>query len=833
LDSGTRFAKFPATLNTRITSIDAHRKLNCMLKTYLKIAWRNATANRSYTLISLGSLVLGITLFFYIAIWVKRELSFDKKLASGGQVCRVETDLQMQDGTTSSLPGVGWPIGKVLATDYPEIKSVTYLRDWQAIVNYKGTHFFEDALYADEEFFTVFNYKLSEGNAATALKAPYSVVISPALKEKYFGKNSSALGKTLMLNDTVPYQVTGVFDDLSAPSHLKFDVIGSLNSYCAMYPEDCQQEYANGWFDVNMYNYVLLSENVSVNDAQAKIKNLVLEKAKEAVASTGFKPALKLRPIDEIYLHSGMGTGRGATGSYKTVRLFLLIGIFILVIGCLNFINLSTAKSVERAKEIGIKKVLGSNKGKLIYQFLTETALLCVFAAVVSVLLMIALLPVFNRFTGESYVNADLFSGSNIILMALIVAVLVPLAGFYPALVLSSFKPIAVLKGRFSHTMSGTVLRKGLVITQFVISVAFVMGTLIVWKQMRFMQNQQLGFDKEKILVIDMNKVPWVVRHNNAPAFKHELSRTAGVERVTTSAAVPGRTGWGSQFAWPEGMPKDAQLVVEYIPVDAEYVKAIGLQFKSGRDFMPGSAVDSSESLIINEAAVSLFGWKNAEEAIGKKLSTSGKDGRVIGVLKNYHQHGLQKKINPVVLGMASMINVVAVRYNGLAPKQLTETVQASWAKLYSGYPLNYKFMDEDFQRQYAKEEKFQDLFAIAAATSILIACMGLLGLTIYTAQKRIKEIGIRKVLGASSSGIVALLSIDFLKLVLIAVLIATPLAWFGMSRWLDDFAYRTTMSWWLFFAAGMVALAIAFITISVQAIQAALKNPVKSLRTE
>lgn len=803
-----------------------------MLKTYLKIAWRNAITNRSYTAISLGSLVLGITLFFFIAIWVKRETSYDKELSKGSTICRVETQLLLNNGSTSSLPSVGWPVGKVLASDYPEIAKLTYMRDWNPIINYKGNHYYETALYGDEQFLNVFRYPLAEGDPATALNAPFSLVISKDLQEKFFGKGVSALGKTIMISDTVPWKVTGVFADLSAPSHLKFDMVGSLNTYCAVYPEDCKEEYQSGWFDINMYNYVELSKGVSVAAAQAKVKDLVLQKASEAVERTGFKPALMLRPVEDIYLKSGMTTGKGPVGNQKTVRLFFMIGLFILVIGCLNFINLSTAKSVERAKEIGIKKVLGSNKGKLIYQFITETGLLCLAATAISVLLMMLLLPMFNRFTGTDYQTRELFSLGNSLLLLGILLVLIPLAGFYPAWVLSSFRPIAVLKGRFSHSSGGTLLRKGLVVVQFVVSVSFVMGTMVVWKQMRFMQNQELGFNKDQMMVVDMAKIPWVLRHSKLPEFKASLLSQPGVENVTATVAVPGRTGWNGQFAWPEGQPKDAQLIVEYIPVDHDYVKTIGLDLLSGRDFKLGSAVDSSESLIINEAAMKLFGWNNVQESLGKKLSTSGKDGRVIGVLKDYHQHGLQTKIQPVVLGIAPMTNVVAFRYKG-SPDRATQIVETSFKKVYSGYPLSYRFMDEDFQRQYADEKKFQELFNIAAAVSIFIACMGLLGLTIYTAQKRTREIGIRKVLGANAGGIVKLLSADFLKLVLIAVVLSTPLAWWGMDKWLSDFAYRTEMSWWLFAMAGVMAFLIAFFTIALQAVRAALANPVKSLRTE
>ena len=804
-----------------------------MLKNYIKIAWRNALSNRSYSIISLTSLVLGITLFFFIMIWAKREYNYDKSFPSAQQIYRIETNLQMPDGTKSSFSTVGWPVGKVLASEYPEIEEVTYMRDWNPIISFKGTHYYENALFGDSEFFRIFQYQLLEGNASTALNNPFSLVISKELKDKYFGNATSVIGKTLLINDTVPYQITGVFRDLSAPSHLKFDMIGSLATYESLNPEFTKEEYSSGWFDVNMYNYIKLKPSTSPQKLGAKIKNLVLEKASDLVAKTGFKSTLTLEPITKIYLYSNMATGKGTTGNIKTVRLFLLIGIFILIIACLNFINLTTAKSVERAKEIGIKKVLGSNRKKLVFQFLTETALLCLIATIISCMLMIILLPIFNSFSGEGFYFNELFSQSNILLILAIFALLIPLAGFYPAWVLSSFKPISVLKGRFSHSGSGALLRKGLVIGQFAISIAFIMGTLVIWKQMQFMVNQPLGFDKDKILIVDAEKVPWNIRSQNSGIFENTLLSQPGITDVTASAATPGRSGWIGQFAWAEGNPKQAQLIVEYIPVDENYIKTLGLKLLSGRDFMSGSKMDSSESLIINQAALKLFGWRDAESAIGKKLTTSGKEGNVIGVLKDYHQHGLQEKINPVVLGVDNQVNVFALKYNSITPGKAIKTAQTAWSKAYNGYSMEYSFMDDDFQRQYAKEEKFKSLFSIAAVISILIASMGLLGLAIYSSEKRIKEIGVRKVLGASVSGIVKMLTIDFLKLVIIGVIIALPIAWLIMNKWLEGFATRIVISWWLLLIAGLAAILIAVITVSFQAIKAAIANPIKSLRTE
>lgn len=804
-----------------------------MFRNYFKMAWRTAIRNRSFTAISLGSLVLGITLFFLISLWVKDELSFDAQFADQEQVCRVESDLLSPDGQSDKMASVGWPVGKTLKAQYPEIEYLTYLRGWYPVIKFKDARFYEDALYADEHFFSVFGYQLQEGNAATALKEPYSVIITQALKEKYFGQGS-AYGKVLMVNDTVPYKITGVFAGLPAARHLRFDMIGSLATFCSMYPKDCEREFASGWFDMNIFNYVRLDKKAGVTATTARIKNLVQVAGKEAVAQYGFKTHLSLRPVKDIYLYSGLPTtSKGAIGNIKTLQLFLAIGIFVLLIACLNFINLSTARSMERAKEIGIQKVLGNSRRKLIGQFLTEAAVLCTVAAIISILLIVTLLPLFNDFTGKAFTIASLFTPGNLLLLSGILVVLVPLAGFYPAWVLSSFKPIKVLKGSFTHTTSGILLRKSLVVMQFVISAGFIMCTLIMWQQMKYMQQQDLGFDQNNMLLVDIQKVPWRLRHEKMEVFKTALQNKTGTQRVSAASAVPGRPGWEGQFAYPEGKTDEQGLQVEYIAADADYVKTIGLTLIAGRDFLPNSQADRDEAFLINEAAIKAFGWGSPQNALGKKLSTSGKEGIIVGVVKNYHQHGLQTRINPVVLSPINSINLFALRYDQITPAQAVDNVKVAWNDVFKGYPLEYRFMDEDFQRQYSKEDKLRSFFGLAAGLSILIGCLGLLGLIIYTAHKRVREIGVRKVLGAGVGNIVALLSTDLLKLVIIAIVLAIPIAWWTMHQWLQNFAYRVQITGWVFALAAAAALLIALFTISFQALRAALVNPVKSLRSE
>ncbi len=803
-----------------------------MFRNYFKTAFRNALRNRSYTAISLFSLVIGITLFFFIAIWIKDEISYDDQFQSAGRIFRVESDLKVNDGSSSLTQNVGWPVGRHLVAAYPEIEYLSYMRDWMPMVKMNDNRFYENGLYADNNFFKIFSYQWLEGNAATALEKPYSVVITASLKKKYFGDAASVTGKVLMLNDSVPYSITGVIQD-EKKAHLQFDMIGSFETYCAINREDCEQEFAKGWFDINVYNYVKLRKDANAVTVGNKIRNIVSIEGKDAVAATGFDAKILLRPLKDIYLRSGMRTGTAAVGNYATVKLFLAIGVFILLIAGLNFINLATAKSVERAREIGIRKVMGSDRGKLIRQFLSEAGLMCMVAAMISCCLLVVLRPWFNEYTGKQFTVNDLFSAGNIAMMAIIVLVLIPLAGFYPAWILSAYQPIKVLKGRFAASASGTALRKALIVTQFTISVGFIICTIVMLKQMSFMQSQTLGFNKDNVLLVNVNKVPWTLRHNKADVFKNELKAENGIRMVTACNAVPGRSGWDGQFAYPEGLTKEQAVTVEYIPVDADYVRTMGMQLATGRDFITGSKTDEEETFLVNEAAVKSFGWSNAATAIGKQLETSGKKGTVIGVLKNYHQHGLQQNIRPVVLGIGSYISFFALRFEGVSAQQATQAVHTAWDHVFKGYPLEYKFMEDDFQRQYRKEEKLGQLFQLAAVLSVVIACMGLLGLAVYTAQKRVKEIGVRKILGAGTAGIVALLSKDFLALVAIAIVIACPLTWWVMTQWLQQFAYRTGISWWIFAFAGLLAMVIAILTICGQAVRAAVANPVHALRSE
>ena len=803
-----------------------------MFKNYIKIAWRHALKNKTNTFISLLSLVLGISLFFLISIWVEHEYSYDRGFADSDRVYRIESDLLLQDGTNSPVPTVGWPVGKTIVEHYPEVESLTYMRNWSPIVTIQGEKYYEDALFADENFFKVFDYEIEQGNADEALKNPNSLVITADLKRKYFG-DKNALGETIMLSDTIPYKITGVLKEITNPSHLSFDMIGSFSTICSGRPEFCADQFTQGWMNVNVYNYLKLKSSTNKTAFAEKVKDVVGIYGKEAVDRYGFEHTLFMRPLTDIYLKSGQATGRGTVGDIVSVRLFIAIGLFILILACLNFINLVTASSMVRAKEIGIKKVFGGNRKSLIIQFLFESGFMCVIACFTSLIIVIIVLPFFNQFTGKSFVILDLFTLKRLSILIGVLLILIPLAGFYPARIMSSFKPIKVLKGSFSHSYTGNSLRKALVVLQFVISITFIVSTIVIHQQMNYMKSTDLGFEKDGIIMLNATRVPWNLRHNSAEVFKNNLKAKTGITDVSASAAIPGLTGWDGQFAYPEGRTKDEGLIVEYIPVDYEYIETLGLEFAEGRNFIHNSKLDFNESFIINETAVEKFGWGNSKSAIGKKLATSGKEGKVIGVLKDYHQHGLQNQIKPIVLSLVNFIRIFAIKYENISGKDAITAITSSWKDTYQGYPFEYRFFDEVIQRQYEREEKSSHFFQLATFLSIVIACLGLLGLSIYTAKKRIKEIGVRKVTGAKVMNIVTLLSRDFLKLVLIAIVISIPIAWYAMSEWLQDFAYRVELNWWVFLLAGLSAISIAFLSVCYHSIRAANMNPVDSLRTE
>jgi putative ABC transport system permease protein len=803
-----------------------------MFYNYLKIAFRSFAKHKGYTLINLFGLATGLTLFFLIAVWVRHELTYDAAVPHRERVFRLEATVRPADGNLMNLSSVGWPVGEILKNQYPEVEKLTYVKQWAPLlVKKEGNYVSENALMADEHFFDVLGYPLAQGDAATALQKPFSLVLTQALARKYFGQ-ANPLGQVLMVNDTLPYQITGVLAELPPNNHLAFDGLISLATVCAMFPADCKYEYSEGWFDLNVYNYARLKPSVNPEAFGQKIKDLVGERAAEAVKKVGMSYTMQLRPVGDVYLHSGMSTAGGPVGSARSVYFFGGIGALILLIASFNFINLATARAVERAKEVGVRKVLGSHRQALVAQFLAEALLLCVGAGALALAAAGLALPLFNDFAGKQFSLGQLWSVGHLALLAGLVTVVAVLTGFYPALVLSGYEPVTVLKGRFSHSAKGVWLRQGLVVVQLCISLGLIISTLAVVLQVRHLQSQPLGFDKDRVVVVDLKGLPWRLANGKSGLLTDELRRQPSAQSVAASAATPGRSGWDGQMARAEGATQDQGLLVEHIPVDAHYLPTLGLQVVAGRGFVPGSQADEQVAFVINEAASRAFGWATPAEAVGKKLSVSGVDGQVIGVVKNYHQHGLQKLVNPVVMNVMAAYGSVGVRYRGDAQTALAQ-LQATWQKVFPNFTFQYYFLDQDFQRQYAKEEKLYRAFTGAAGLAIGLALLGLLGLSTYTVRQKVKEIGIRKVLGASRWQVTGLLTQGLLRLIGVALLVVAPLAYYLLDRWLADFAYRTALPWWLFAGAGGLVVALTLLTVGWQSLRAAQANPADSLRSE
>ena len=795
-----------------------------MLKNYLKTALRYFRRHKGFAAINLVGLAVGLAGCLLIGLYVQDELAYDRFHEKGDRIYRL--------GHST----VGWPYGRIVEAEYPEVEKVVYLRTHPTFsIEHGGQHFFESMLYADAGFFHLFDFPLVEGNPTTALTEPYTLILSEALAHKLFGEER-ALGRTLMLSDSLQFTVSGVAR-VPHRSHLQFDALLSFETLRVRNPDWFEAEMTNGWYDLNVVNYVLLHEGADAEALAAKVRNLPQERAGDYLSRWGVSAyQLNLEPMRHIYLRSEHGNMLGPKSTIDYVYLLSAVGLFLLLIAAVNFVNLTTARSVERAKEVGVRKVVGSNRGALIRQFLAESFLMCLLAVILAVGLAWLALPFFNELALKQYAAGDLFTLQVALALVGLAVVVGLLAGLYPALSLSAFRPIEALKGRFATGRRGGRLRQGLVVFQFAISGTLILGTLVVLSQLRYMQQQDLGFDGEQVLVLDTRQAPGKELVRRSHVLKQALAAHTAVEQVSAMWTVPGRNGWRGQMSFPEGWPEGESIGLEYVAVDYDFVETLGLKMVAGRPFDPAFAPDAKTAVIINEAAVDAARWASAEEAIGKGFTSPGSgkpDGVVIGVVEDYHHHSLQRRIGPMMFGIRPGNGLFALRIEATKAGSVVAHLKQTWTQFFAEYPFDFFFLDEDFARQYEQEQRLMRIFSIFAALTILIACLGLFGLVAFTAAQRTKEIGIRKVLGASVAHIVALLSKDFLKWVLIAFLVAVPIAYYAMSKWLENFAYRTAIGIETFLIGGALLLLVALVTVSYQAVRAALADPVQSLRYE
>jgi putative ABC transport system permease protein len=650
------------------------------------------------------------------------------------------------------------------------------------------------------------------------------VVLTESAAKKYFG-TADPLGQTLLLNGKDKATVTGIMKDIPYDSHLRVDMLFSMSTLTN------GPGWAHNWTRFGFYTYLLLQSGQNPAQLQTKFPAFV----KENFDQSQVKYQLAIEPLKKVYLYGkprGHRTGASASGSITNVYIVSVIALLVLFIACFNFINLTTAFSLQRAKEIGVRKVLGASKNQLVLQFFMDAILLCLIAFIIALLLAVLLLPLFNQLIG-TIISENIFAHFQNVLWLLLIAVIVGLlSGAYPALFLSGFKPISSLKGKFESSGKGLILRKTLVVAQFSISIFLIIATLIVYRQLDFMQNQQLGFQKDHKLVIDFQFDSRISK--NIEAIKQQLTAIPGVGMVSLSSSIPGTPNnqYKSLIENSNG-DKEERRVDAYF-IDGDFLRQYGVKVVAGRGFSKNLAPDTFKTMLINETLARSLGFTNPEEAIGKHFLQLNHEGTIIGVVKDFHFHSFQERVQPLTLRVSpGNFTNLTIDISSINTRATVNKVEAAWKNIAPGLPFIYFFADEAYNQQYIAQERFGRLFICFAMIAIVISCLGLLGLSAFNTVQRKKEIGIRKVLGASVGSITAMLSKDFVKLIIIALLVASPVSWWVMNKWLQSFAYRVSIPLWVFLFSGLAAIFIAMLTISFQSIKAAIVNPVKSLRND
>lgn len=807
--------------------------LKKMIKNYFKIAWRNLKRNKLFSLINISGLSLGIATCFIIMLYVHDELSYDTFHENAATIARVIFRADINGGKINESVTMA-PVAQTMESDFPEVQEATRLLAYGSPKMQYGDNVFKGDrfAFADPNIFRIFTLPMVEGDPETALLEPHTVVITQSTANKYFGEGN-AIGKTIVLtsDNNQPYVITGVIQDIPTNSHFHFDLFGSLKGYT--------DATSDSWMYGGFHTYLLLKPGSNLQQLEARFPQMVktymgpqiqqqMGLSLEQFTTQGNRLGFALQPLTDIHLNSYTTTEFEPGGNKAFVYIFSGVALFMLVVACINFVNLSTAGASKRAKEVGIRKVVGSGRFQLIKQFLSESILISCFSLLIAFLLAQLALPAFNHISGK-----DLAFDVNPILTFIGFGMLAGvIAGIYPAFYLSSFKPVAVLKGKPSAHVKNISLRSGLVVFQFFVSVTLIIGTIVVYQQMRYMQNRDLGFDKEQLLAIPNS----YALGNNEQVFKQQLLQDSRIASATVSWYKPvGPSDYNNALAYPQGDDKQIVNGVDY-HVDEDYIPTMGMHIVHGRNFSKNFATDSS-SIILNETAAKAMGW-TALTAIGKTVirqnSVRGENVpfHVIGVVKNFNFKSLHETISPLFMTLYPEGGLI-FKINTSDVGGLLATMEKQWNSYPTGEPFTYTFMDDLFHSTYAAEQKTSVILNIFAVLTILVACLGLFGLATYTAEQRTKEIGIRKVLGASVTQVAQMLSNDFLKLVLVASLVAFPIGWLAMNRWLENFAYRITIQWWVFAVAGLAAIAIALLTVSWHAIRAAVANPVDSLKDE
>jgi len=812
-----------------------------MITNYLKLAFRNLTKRKGYSLLNIAGLAIGIACCILIFQYVAYERSYDSFPDKADQIVRLRLD-SYQQGKLAWQSATSYPaFGPTMKKDFPEVEDYCRLYDANLLLSNeeRNIKFNEDkGYYADPSALSMFNVQLVKGNPRTALDAPNKILLSEKTAKKYFG-NDEPMGKRLMYRDpeyTTSFEVTGIFREFPANSHL---IINHLVSYSSLGSQLRQlgdtsnaTETNFGWYD--FYTYLQLKKGTDLKKFESKLPAYCDKyiNNNDWNKKNNVRNALFVIPLEDIHLYSNFNQEAEVNGNGQSVAFLFLIAFLIIGIAWINYINLATARSLERAREVGIRKVAGALRKNLVIQFMIESFMLNLVALIVAAIIVFLLTPWFNQLTGKTG-HADFVLSKYLVLFIAMFLGGSILSGLYPAFVLSGFKPVSVLKGLFKNTSSGYLLRKGLIIMQFATSVVLIAGTIIVFQQVSYMRNQSLGVNINQTLVIDgAQSLSDSLYQNVFQPFKTAVLQLPGVQNASSSTSIMGK-----EIYWTNGskqLAADAKMVTLYnIGVDYDFLPSFDLKLTAGRNFSKDFPTDE-HGVLLNEAAAKLLGFENFNRSINEKFFSAGDTVTLLGIVNNYHHEGLQKAIAPMIFRLrpnARQAYSLKIKTTNVAAT--VAAVQKTWSKFFPADPFNYYFLDELFDQQYKADQSFGKVFGLFAFLAIIIACFGLLGLSAYNVLQRTKEIGIRKVLGASVQNVLYILSKDFITLVLIAFVIAVPVTWFVMHNWLQDFAYRISIQVWVFAVAGILAILIALLTIGVQALKAAVANPVKSLRTE
>ena len=798
-----------------------------MLKNYLLVAWRTMLKNKTYSAINVGGLGVGLAAFWLIILYIADEFSYDRYHEKADRVFRVVQYANWEDNHLKLAP-TSAPFAPALKAAFPEIEATVRIdAEGGGVISAPNKKITAgDIIFADKSFFSIFSCNFLYGNVANALEQPRSIVISESLAKKLFDSPGRALNQTVYFDNKEGSRVTGVIQDVAANSHLRFSAVRPL-------PDN----FTDGWQNFRVYTYLLLKKNTDYRHLESKLPAFAKNTIQKEMGVQDYR--LELQSLPSIHLRSHLDFEISANSNMNTVYIFIAIALLILLIAIINYMNLTTARSTARVREIGIRKTVGSGKGHLAAMFIAESVLVTLLAGIVALIIVQLMLPYFNQLTGKDLIVWRFGLGASLSVLIVFTIVIGIVSGIYPSVFLSRFQTIPALKGLVGNVSSDKLFRQSLVVFQFVITIVMISGSIVVYKQLQFAQHKDLGFNKDQVLTFHIND-PAVRQH--VSAIKSQLLNHPAIEAAAVAGNPIGNNnlgGSGYHFELPDGAFSSATKMANELMVDADFISTLEIKMLQGRNFSQELPSDRYGAAVINETLMKALGWQNP---IGKKIrfniddQGTTADRTVVGVVKDFHTYSLQHKMNPLVMVMTPAAESEDNLYVRIAKGQVTEglaAIEQVYRRFDRATPAEFNFLDQNFARQYKAEKKQGQIALAFTIVAVIIASLGLYGLATFTALQRTKEIGIRKVLGASIPNVIVLLSKDFTRLVVLATIIACPIAWLAMHKWLDDFAYRIVIDWTVFVFAGLSAVIIAVVTVSFQAVKTALANPVKSLRTE